>query len=1341
LNALLQPSSPDRHTPQGIHGHTTPKRTSLWKRLLLWSAGLACVLLVLLVAGAYLLLHNTRVHAYLLRAAQEKASQALGSDVQVRDYAFHWYGFGPSLELYGVVVYGAPPYSNPPLLQTDLLRVQVTISSFWHRSWYVNDVLVEHPVVRVLADKHGQTNLPRPSSSTPSSGSSFNIFDLGIRHLALTQGEISYQDHKSDLNADLHDLAVQIGFAPDVKKYSGTLTYHDGRVQWSGANPVVHSLDARFSATPSEFKLEDAELRTHSSRLSLQATAENYAQPKVQAHYDVLLDTNEFRRVLKEESLPRGIAYLTGTLDYQDLPGTAPLKTTTVRGELHSAEFIVTTSTASLPVRNVAAKYVLQNGDASATGIRADVLGGVLAAQLAIQDVAGAGKSHLSAAVKNLSLAAAQTFLPRSATERASLTGSVDANVDANWMKALDNLVAHADVTIGGNVSDAQGGSAAPVNGVVHAAYNATRQMLQFERSDLNIAHTSVSLDGTMSKNSNLQVRVESNELHELEELATMFQSSGASPLGVYGQAKLTATINGSISNPQLHGQLTGTNLKVRDTSWKLLRTQLAITPSSVAFNQGELDPANQGTISFQVAAALRQWAFNNSSSFQVRLKAADLDAGSLAKMTGASQKLSGVISADIEAHGTQMAPVGQGKIELSRAVIANEPVKAANVTFQADGTTAHAHAQLILVAGSAATDLQYQPKQQAYEVSLQAEGIKLDQLETVKAKALGLSGTLSIHANGRGTLQDPGLHAVIEIPKLAIRDQSINNLKATADVASRLAKFDLASDLLSTHASGHGNIQLTGDYSTDVSIDTQAIPLQPLFAVFAPEQAADLNGQTELHASLKGPLKDAKRVEAHVVIPQLKVNYKNSIELAASAPIQADYANGVVDVKRSEIRGTGTDLTFQAHVPTEKKSPVSLLLQGTIDLQLATLFDPGLTAGGQLRFDINSYGQRSDPNVQGQVRIVNASFSEAGTPVGLQNGNGMLTLTRDRLNVTEFKGQVGGGTVTAGGGVTYRPNLRFDLAMKTEGVRVLYQQSIRANLDTNLSLSGTYENAMLRGQVSVEQLSFTSSFDLVNFASQFGDDITIPSTGGFTDNLRLQISVQTPSGLNLSSRQLSLAGSADLQVRGTASQPVMLGRINVSNGDLIFYGNRYVVQAGTIDFRNPSRTEPVLNISANTTIQQYDIQMHLWGPADKLNTNYTSDPSLPPSDIINLIAFGKTAEASAANPTPGTLGAQSAIASQVSSQITNRISEVAGISQLSIDPELGSNQQGGQGTQITIQQRVTGKIFVTFSADVTGTQQEVIQVEYQLNPKASIKALRDQNGGFSFETNFKKEW
>jgi autotransporter translocation and assembly factor TamB len=150
----------------------------------------------------------------------------------------------------------------------------------------------------------------------------------------------------------------------------------------------------------------------------------------------------------------------------------------------------------------------------------------------------------------------------------------------------------------------------------------------------------------------------------------------------------------------------------------------------------------------------------------------------------------------------------------------------------------------------------------------------------------------------------------------------------------------------------------------------------------------------------LRGPLKKKTSLEAHLVVPSLAVSYRDAIQLPAAAPIRADYINGVVDIKRSVIRGTGTQLTFQAHVPAAKDSPASLLLQGTIDLRLAEMLSPDMTSTGQLRFDIDSFGTRSDPNFQGQIRIINAGFTQAGVPLGLRNENGVLTLTRNRLDI-----------------------------------------------------------------------------------------------------------------------------------------------------------------------------------------------------------------------------------------------------------------------------------------------------------------------------------------------------
>ena len=111
--------------------------------------------------------------------------------------------------------------------------------------------------------------------------------------------------------------------------------------------------------------------------------------------------------------------------------------------------------------------------------------------------------------------------------------------------------------------------------------------------------------------------------------------------------------------------------------------------------------------------------------------------------------------------------------------------------------------------------------------------------------------------------------------------------------------------------------------------------------------------------------------------------------------------------------------------------------------------------------------------------------------------------------------------------------------------------------------------------------------------------------------------------------------------------------------------------------------------------------------------------PSLPAADIINLLAFDSATEANAANPsTPANQAAESLVASQVSSQVTSRVSKVAGISQLSINPVLaGGTSQGPPGANITIQQRVTGNLLVTFSSNVASTQNETIQGQYQLSP------------------------
>jgi translocation and assembly module TamB len=1312
-----------------------------WKRVVAWTAGVVLFLIIAAVITVYVLLHSNSFHQYVLKKAEQQAMAALGSQVHARDFALHFHGISPTLDLYDVVVNGANPYPTPPLLTVDHIHLGIRVVSVLSKTWYMDDVTVNHPVVRVFIDGHGTDNLPQTKSSNQKSNT--NIFDLGVRHALLDNGEVYYSNKKSVMNADLHDLNFQSAFDNSQRRYSGTLSYKDGRLKLENFNPIPHDLNAQFDLTPQQFKLSNATLRSGNSHFILNATVTDLANPHVNATYQAALDAGQFRKIMKNASLPIGVLRADGSLEYQAKPNTPMLAVVALDGGLSSPNLEVVTPTMHTNIRDLGARYTVRQGNLEVKNISARLLGGALTGNMSMRDLTGKSQSHLVAALHGISVADLKSLMNSPSLKKVALTGRLNADADATWGRTFDDMKAKANATVNAGIAPATGNAApVPVNGVIHGSYANATKVIGLSNSYLRLPQTSLNLNGTVSNRSALQVGLQSNDLHELENIADEFRAAGSQPLGLYGTANFNGTVRGSMAAPHLNGQLNAANLRVHGTQWRLLRTNVDASPTSASLTNGELDPADRGRVTFNLSTGLHDWAFTNASPIQVGLNANNLNAGELAKAAGVTTPMKGTLSANVAVHGSEINPIGQGTINLTNAQVSTEPINSLNVNFNGTGQVVNAKLAVRMPAGAANGNLVYYPKTETYDVQLQAPGIQLAQLQTVKQRGMNLSGVLNLAANGRGTVQNPQLTASLTIPKLVIDNQAVNGIALNANVANHVGTFNLDSRVLNTAIRGRGSVNLTGDYNANATLDTQTIPLETIVAAYAPSQAGKLTGQTELHATLKGPLKDKNRIEAHAQLPMLNVNYEKTVQIGAVSPIHIDLVNGVLTLQRTQLRGTDTDLQFQATVPMNNaNAPVSLLALGTVDLKLIQLFDPDVVTSGQLRLDVNSYGQRTNPDVQGQIQVINAGFASGDMPLGLQNGNGVLTLTKDRLNITSFKGTVGGGEVTASGGVVYRPALDFNVAVAGRGIRLLYPQGVRTGLGMNLALTGNLNSALLNGQVRVNQLSFAPDFDLMTFVSQFsGDTVPAPSQG-FADKLKLDLTVAATNGISLVSRTLSLDGTANLEVRGTGADPVILGRVNLSGGDLIFQGNRYVLQNGTIDFVNPYQTQPVVNVAVNTTIQEYNIMMHFDGPADRLHTNYTSVPSLPPSDIINLIAFGKTTEASAANPTPpGSMGAESLVASQVSSQVTSRLEKVAGISQLSIDPELGNNQEN-PGARIAIQQRVTGNLFVTFATDVTQTQNATIKLEYHLNPRVSLSGTRDQNGGFGFDTKIHKSW
>ncbi|WP_109484445.1 translocation/assembly module TamB domain-containing protein [Occallatibacter savannae] len=1306
---------------------------------------------------AMFLLNSSRGHSYLLGQIQEQATKALNTGVHLQNFKLNLSNL--SVDLYGLKVDGAAPHTSPPLLQVQHAQAGVRVVSVFGGKWYFDSIRIDNPVVQVYVDKNGNTNLPTLKKSNSSSNTS--IFDLGIRHAVLTNGVVLYNSVPSAITADLNDLQLNANFDPGPKRYSGTLSYSNGQLNYAGSQAPPHTLNIQFDADPNVAHLSSAKIAMGDSNVALNATLSNYSNPLVEAQYNATVDGQTFAGFLHNPSIPSGLVAVSGTAQYQSAPNRPLLQLLTVNGDLHSRQLITKTPSLRAEVSYIAAHYTLANGDATLRDFRASLLGGEVTAQGTMKSLGtDAARNNFSAAIHNISLAQAKRMAGKSGSSGpVNIAGSVNGTATATWGKTINDLMAKADATVNANVSNPQQPhivnasatppatptpSAVPINGALHATYNGANQQLALDRSFFKTPQTNINLNGTVSNNSALNIQLQANDLRELETIADLFRTPtpgqpAPQPLGLAGTATFNGVVRGSTSAPHLTGQLNAQNLQVHGSTWKLIRTNVDASPSRAALQNAELVPASQGHIALNASAQLKKWSFEKSSPVQVQLNASQLDIAELVKLAGQQAPVTGTLAANVNMHGSVQNPIGNGNVTLTKAAAYGEPLNTAKITFDGSGDEAHAHLDLAAPAGSINGKVTVSPNRKTYTAELTSSGIHLDKIQQLQSSSAKPSGVVAINAKGQGTFDNPGVDATIEIPTLSVQKQTITDIRLHANVANHLATAQLTSSAVNTAIKANAKIELTGDYPADATFDTQGIPLAPILAVYAPDQAGNISGQTELHATLHGPLKNKKLLEAHATIPVLKLAYGNEIQLAATAPIKVDYRDGIVDVQRSAIKGTDTDIQFQGHVPTTGNAPMSVLLLGSLDLHIAQLFDPELRTGGQIKFNVNSYGATHAPGVEGTIDIVNASFASPDMPVGLQNANGTLALTKDRLNITSFQGQVGGGTLTAQGGVAIRPSIQFDMGLSARGIRLLYPQGMREGIGANLRLTGTTDAALLGGTVNLTDVSFTPGFDLSSFIGQFSSGVEAPPTQGFAQNLGLNLAVHSSNAVNLVSRTLSVGGTANLQVRGTAAEPVILGRVNLSGGDIILNGNRYLLTGGTIQFVNPTMTQPVVNLTVTTTIQQYDISLRFEGPVDQLRTQYTANPALPQADIIHLLAFGQTTEASAMNSTPANQAAETLVANQVSSQVTSRISKVAGISQLSVNPVLANGGGQNAGANITIQQRVTGNLFVTFSSNVTTTQGQTIQGQYQVTPSVALSATRDPNGGFAVDALIKK--
>ena len=333
--------------------------------------------------------------------------------------------------------------------------------------------------------------------------------------------------------------------------------------------------------------------------------------------------------------------------------------------------------------------------------------------------------------------------------------------------------------------------------------------------------------------------------------------------------------------------------------------------------------------------------------------------------------------------------------------------------------------------------------------------------------------------------------------------------------------------------------------------------------------------------------------------------------------------------------------------------------------------------------------------------------------------------------------------------------------------MRLRYPEGFRSTIDADLALRGPVAAPVLTGTVNVQDSAWDGTvgsggnalLELTPGTAREGPATpAVEATAESKLALRFDVRINAPSSLRIENRSARLTSSADLLLGGTSTRPLLFGRIEIEQGEVLFEGNRYQVTRGSVDFSNPTKIEPFFDVEAETQArvpgQTYRVTFHASGTPDRFGFDLTSDPPLATVDILALL-FGDARDPQDADiralRTPSLteqdlLAARATrlLASPLSNEVGRVVEETFGVDTVQIAPSLGEftaqeTLRLNPSARLTIGKRISDKLFLTYARALsTSTGDQIILLEYNQTDRFSWVMSQNEDRTYAIDVRVK---
>jgi autotransporter translocation and assembly factor TamB/intracellular sulfur oxidation DsrE/DsrF family protein len=862
--------------------------------------------------------------------------------------------------------------------------------------------------------------------------------------------------------------------------------------------------------------------------------------------------------------------------------------------------------------------------------------------------------------------------------------------------------------------------------------YSLSNNIISFSTLQLHTSLSNLYLNGIVdlaNKSINLKSRLSTNNVSDLSK--PYYE-------GTNGQCNFFGSVAGSFDNPIISGRAAFSDVSVEGYRVENIKTDFSYEKKLLdiresVFRSSSEDHELKGKIIFPEAKEI----FDLSMPvYKLMATVKNADFGDTVRIFYKDFSAKGRLNADIKIGGKGKDISISGNARVRNGLVYKVPFDAASAIFSyTNGELSLKKVKVIkgssvlIAEGGLSREKKFSYNASSEKLSMKDIGI--DRIPDDLA--------LTLQTEGYGTFENPTITLSAKVVSGTFKGKNVGGGSIRASVKNRDISLDAELFNEKMKLRGSGRLDDTLPWNAELSI--QPARYDFLVSSILKDIPEDLQLTIEGRVKMQG---DRKNITASADINHLTLSLFDQT-FSNDSHIRFLVHNKKLSLTAFTVRSGSTSFRLEGGVEIGKEYDISL--EGSSSLSpLKGLSKKIGYLKGNAEFAFSVKGKWDEPEINGGMTVSDAAFGLRDYPMYISSINGYLYMDGNRIVLNKLSGKIGGGNVTFSGYIYltgFHMN-KFYVEANLDNITTTVSKDFTANFSGDLLYKGTKDLQSIIGDIKINRGRYKKTIEwrswLLESKAKEIPRSEIPVFEQTELNIRISSSENIDIDTNVARAPVRIRG--DMILKGTISNPILLGRLESTEGYVYFRNNDFRIVYASADFANPNRIMPILNFTAETTVQGYSIRLTLEGQIDRFTLALSSDPHLEEVDILSLLTVGQVGKQ--LKGLEGGIGAGEAtsfLTGKMQDVLEERLKMVTGLDRVQVD-SYASKTTATVKPRVTVAKRLVGdRLFVTYTTSLGSTEEQIIKLEYLLSKKISLIGMRDEIGSIGGDVKFRFEF